>query len=134
MATKYIETSLNLSPIQKSKIASAVRQKKGTTIRLSASDFTGNDKIRLTKQQINKIRKAKSKGIGADLKLSKTQLSKQGGFLGALVGGLAASLIPQLLGGIFGKGIVLPGSRPPPQRPSVGGKGVKKKDHRREKG
>ena len=112
MTTKYIETSLNLSPIQKQKIASAVRQKKGITIRLSASDFTGNDKIRLTKQQINKIRKAKSKGTGVDIKLSKTKLSKQGGFLGALLDGLAASLLPSLLGVLTGRGIVLPGSHP----------------------
>ena len=134
MTTKYIETSLKLSPIQKQKIASAVKQKKGATIRLSASDFTGSDKIRLTRQQINKIRNAKSKGAGVDLKLSKTQLSKQGGFLGALLGGLAASVLPQLLGGIFGKGVVLPGSRPPrtqSQKPSVGGNGIKKRQKKR---
>ena len=133
MTTKYIETSLNLSPIQKQKIASAVRQKKGITIRLSASDYTGNDKIRLTQQQIKKLRKAKNKNVGVDIKLSKTQLSKQGGFLGTLLACLAGSMLPSLLGGIMGKGIVLPGSIPHKTttiKPSVTGKGKKKKQQK----
>ena len=41
---------------------------------------------------------------------------------------LAASLLPNLLGGLFGKGIVLPGTRPRPKpQPSIG-RGIKKKD------
>lgn len=73
------------------------------------------------------------KGTGVDIKLSKTQLGKQGGVLGALLGGLTASILPQLLGGILGKGVVLPGSRPSPRtyyksKPvQTHGEGIKKK-------
>ena len=42
------------------------------------------------------------------MKLSKLQISKQGGFIGTLLAGLAGSLLPSLLGG---KGLVLPGSK-----------------------
>ena len=42
------------------------------------------------------------------MKLSKLQISKQCGFLGTLLAGLAGSLLPSLLGG---KGLVLPGTK-----------------------
>ena len=81
-----------------------MKQKKGATIRLSVNDLM----VMIKNVWLNSrlIKKAKSKGIGADLKLFKTQLSKQGGFLGALLGGLVASVLPQLLGDIFGKRVV----------------------------
>lgn len=56
------------------------------TIRLSVNDYIGNDKLRLTKQQLNKKGSLNQKATGVDIKLSKTQLSKQGGFRGALLG------------------------------------------------
>ena len=59
----------------------------------------------LTNTQIKKINSAKAKGSGVTLKLSKLQISKQGGFLGTLLAGLAGSLLPALL---CGKGLVLP--------------------------
>ena len=34
-----------------------MKQRKSVTIRLSVNDMTGNDNIRLTKQQMNKIKK-----------------------------------------------------------------------------
>ena len=46
--------------------------------------------------------------VRVTLKLSKLQISKQGGFIGTLLAGLAGSLLPSLLGG---KGLVLPGSK-----------------------
>ena len=51
---------------------------------------------------------AKAKGSGVTLKLSKLQISKQDGFLGTILAGLAGSLLPALLGG---KGLVLPGTK-----------------------
>ena len=61
---------------------------------------------------------AKAKGSGVTLKLSKLQISKQGGFLGTLLAGLAGSLLSVLLGGeglvlpgTNGKGLVLPGTK-----------------------
>jgi len=58
----------------------------------------------LTKTQLKKIKKAKT---GITLKLSKLQVSKQGGFFATLLACLAGSL-PGLLGG---KDLVLPGSK-----------------------
>ena len=39
----------------------------------------------LTSQQINRINKARMSGHGVDIKFSKTQLKKQGGFLTGLL-------------------------------------------------
>ena len=58
--------------------------------------------------QIDKIKQAKLSGSGVTLKLSKLQISKNGGFIGTLLAGLAGSLLHSLLGG---KGLVLPGSK-----------------------
>ena len=59
----------------------------------------------LTATQINKIGRAKAAGRGVDLRLSKTQLSKQGGFgpfAGSMLAGIAAPMIGKMLG--FGQG------------------------------
>ena len=120
MTTKYIATTLKLSPIQKQKISYTVKNKKG----VSVNDLNGNNKIMLTPQQIAKIKKAKAKGVGVNIKLSKIQyLQNQGGFLPTLLRGLAASLLPNLLG-LFGKGLHLPGN------PVVKSGGSKKKQQR----
>ena len=102
----YVKIGLNLSQFQKEKIKQAFQNKAGLTFnnhQLQGSDFLG-----LTKTQVNKINDAKAKGSGVTLKLSKLQISKQGGFIGTLLAGLAGSLLPSLLGG---KGLVLPGSK-----------------------
>ena len=103
MSVNYTVKSLNLSDNQKRKIAQAVKNKASTTIRLSTGNYDGNDKIRLTKQQLNKINKAKGKTVGTDLKLSKTQLQKQGGLV------LPTTTKTQVK---RAKGLVLPGTTP----------------------
>ena len=45
----------------------------------------GNVNLNLTSQQINKINKARMSGHRVDIKCSKTQLKKQGGFLSGLL-------------------------------------------------
>ena len=91
----YREYGLMLSDNQKQKLQSA---KEGVTLRLSKDQLSGSDKLLLTKSQINKIQKAQRAGNGMDLKLSATQMKKQGGFVGALLAGLAAPLIGKVLG------------------------------------
>ena len=104
----YVKIGLNLSQFQKEKIKQAFQNKTGLTLTFNIHQLQGSDFLGLTKTQVNKINDAKAKGSGVTLKLSKLQISKQGGFIGTLLAGLAGSLLPSLLGG---KGLVLPGSK-----------------------
>ena len=104
----YAKIGLNLSQFQKEKIKQAFQNKTGLTLTFNNHQLQGSDFLGLTKTQVNKINDAKAKGSGVTLKLSKLQISKQGGFIGTLLAGLAGSLLPSLLGG---KGLVLPGSK-----------------------
>ena len=104
----YVKIGLNLSQFQKEKIKQAFQNKTGLTLTFNNHQLQGSDFLGLTKMQVNKINDAKAKGSGVTLKLSKLQISKQGGFIGTLLAGLAGSLLPILLGG---KGLVLPGSK-----------------------
>ncbi|EDV19816.1 uncharacterized protein TRIADDRAFT_61733 [Trichoplax adhaerens] len=80
--------------------------KRGCTLRLSHSELTGSGKSYLTCRQINKINKAKLNNTGCDIKLSKTQVVKNGGFIGALLAGI----LPAVISGIAGRGVTLPGT------------------------
>ena len=104
----YVKIGLNLSQFQKEKIKQAFQNKTGLTLTFNNHQLQGSNFLGLTKTQVNKINDAKAKGSGVTLKLSKLQISKQGGFIGTLLAGLAGSLLPSLLGG---KGLVLPGSK-----------------------
>ena len=104
----YVKIGLNLSQFQKEKIKQAFQNKTGLTLTFNNHQLQGSDFLGLTKTQVNKINDAKAKGSGVTLKLSKLQISKQGGFIGTLLAGLAGSLLPSLL---EGKGLVLPGSK-----------------------
>ena len=104
----YVKIGLNLSQFQKEKIKQAFQNKTGLTLTFNNHQLQGSDFLGLTKTQVNKINDAKAKGSGVTLKLSKLQISKQGGFIGTLLAGLAGSLLPSLLGG---KGLVLSGSK-----------------------
>ena len=104
----YVKIGLNLSQFQKEKIKQAFQNKTGLTLTFNNHQLQGSDFLGLTKTQVNKINDAKAKGSGVTMKLSKLQISKQGGFIGTLLAGLAGSLLPSLLGG---KGLVLPGSK-----------------------
>lgn len=104
----YIKVGVTLSQDQKEKIKQAFRNKTGLTLKFNINQLYGSDFVGLTKTQVKKVNAAKSKGSSVSLKLSKAQISKQGGFLGTLLAGLVGSLLPNLLGG---KGLVLPGTR-----------------------
>ena len=104
----YVKIGLNLSQFHKEKIKQAFQNKTGLTLTFNNHQLQGSDFLGLTKTQVNKMNDAKAKDSGVTLKLSKLQISKQGGFIGTLLAGLACSLLPSLLGG---KGLVLPGSK-----------------------
>jgi hypothetical protein len=88
----YLRYNVNLSDNQKKKLANAIKNGKEVAIRLSYDELTGPNPILITSQQQTKINKAKLQKKGAELKFSKTQLSKQGGFLPFL-----AAAIPALI-------------------------------------
>jgi len=83
----YHKYSLALTENQKRKIVNAYKRKVETKIRLSNASLQakGNVTLQLTNQQINRINKARMSGLGIDLKFSKTQLQRQGGFLSSLL-------------------------------------------------
>ena len=76
-----MEHSVKLSDYQKKKLNTAFRKGKAATVKLAYSALSGSDRIFLTQQQSQKLQKAKATGKGVELSLSKTQLSKHGGFL-----------------------------------------------------
>ena len=97
--TTYHPYGVNLSEGQKEKLARAYKTNTSITIRLSKSQTTGSDELLLTKNQINKIIKAKSLGNGVEVKISKTQIRKvmrKGGSLFSAIIPLAKSLAPTL--------------------------------------
>ena len=107
----YIKVGLTLSNNQKEKIKHAFQNNSGLTLKFDVTQLHGSDYLGLTKTQVKQINDAKARNSGVSLKLSKAQISKQGGFLGTLLAGLAGSLLPSLLGG---KGLMLPGTRGTP--------------------
>ena len=91
--TDYLVVKTNLSDFQKQKIKKAIKQNNSVSVRISK--LSGNDELLLTNTQVNHLKKAFDLGKAANVMLSKTQLDKMksGGFLGALLGSLAASLV-----------------------------------------
>ena len=73
---------------KKAKLLSAYRKIAPITLRLKHCQLRGNDKMFLSKTQMNRVRKSMANGTGSDIKISKTQIRKQaqtGGFLSALI-------------------------------------------------
>ena len=85
---KYSKVNVKLSDTQLKKLKTAVKDKTGTTLRMSLKMFNGNDlphELLLTTRQKIKLRNAFNNNMSTDLKLSKAQISKiiqSGGFLG----------------------------------------------------
>ena len=81
------------------KLKAAVKNKTGTTLRMSLEMLDGNDlphELLLTARQKTKLRNEFNNNISTDLKLSKVQISKiiqSGGFLGSLLSKLAGPLM-----------------------------------------
>ena len=92
---EYNKVNVKLSDTQLKKLKTAVKDKTGTTLRMSLKMFDGNDlphELLLTTRQRTKLRNAFNNNMSTDLKLSKAQISKiiqSGGFLGLLLSKLA---------------------------------------------
>ena len=76
---EYSKVNVNLSDTQLKKIKTAIKNKTGTTLRISLKMFHGNDlphELLLTTRQKPKLRNAINNNMSTDLKLSKAQISK----------------------------------------------------------
>ena len=91
--------NVKLTDTQLKKLKSAVKNKTGTTLRMSLKMFDGNDmphELLLTTREKAKLRNAFNNIMSTDIKVSKAHISKiiqSGGFLGSLLSKLADSLM-----------------------------------------
>ena len=96
---EYSKVNVKLSDTQLKKLKTAVKDKTGTTLRMSLKMFNGNDlphELLLTTRQKTKLRNAFNNNMSTDLKLSKAQIFKiiqSGGFLGSLLSKSAGLLM-----------------------------------------
>ena len=74
--TIFHPANLALANGQLAKLNRAVTSNQAVTLRLKRRNFSGPHKVFLTQMQINKLRKANSKGVGMDLTTSKNQIRK----------------------------------------------------------
>ena len=92
---EYSKANVKLSDTQLKKLKTAVKNKTGTTLRMSLKMFDGNDlphELFLRTRQRTKLRNAFNTNTSSDLNLSKAQISKiiqSGGFLASLLSKLA---------------------------------------------
>ena len=76
---EYSKVNVKLSDTQLKKLKTAVKDKTGTTLRMSFKMFDGNDrphKLLLTRRQKTKLTNAFNNNMSTDLKLSRAQISK----------------------------------------------------------
>ena len=98
--TKYYPYGVSLSKGQLEKLSRAYNNNSAITIRLARNELSGPHELMLTKTQINKLKKAMSKGTGSDIKISKTQIRKavrQGGSLWGSLISLGSKLLPMAM-------------------------------------
>ena len=87
---EYNKVNIKLSHTQLKKLKNAVKNKTGTTLRISLKIINGNNlphELLLRTRQKTKVRNAFNNNMSIDLKLSKAQISKiieSGGLLGLL--------------------------------------------------
>ena len=101
--TTYIEYGVKLTDGQKSKLATAIRNKSPLTLRLKHGHLKGPDELMLTQRQISKIKKSITNGTGSDIKISKTQIRssvKHGGNLFTSLASIGAKVLPYAIKGI----------------------------------
>ena len=100
--TQYNSLNVKLWNPQLNKLKSAIKNETEVVLRLSSNMIGDNEanfphKLLLTNRQVANLRKAFANYLSADIKLSKTQLSKMiqsGGFLGRLLGPLLKTGLP----------------------------------------
>ena len=96
---EYIKINVKLTDTQIKKLKTAVKNKTGTTLRLSFKMFDGNDlphELLMTTKQKTRLRNAFNNNMSTDIKLSRGQISKiiqSGGFLGSLLSKIAGPLM-----------------------------------------
>ena len=76
---EYRKLNLKLSDTQLKKLKTAVKNKTGTSLRISLKMLNGNDlphELLLTRRQKSKLRNAFNNKMLTDLKLSKAQILK----------------------------------------------------------
>ena len=99
---EYNTINAKLSNSQLNKLKKAVKNKKGTTLRMSAKVFNKNNvphELLLTTRQTTKLTNAIENNMTTDIKLSKVQISniiQSGRFLGKLLGPLLKFGLPWL--------------------------------------
>ena len=92
---EYSKMNVKLTDTQLKKLKTAVKNKTGTTLRMSSKMFDGNDlphELLLTTKEKTKLRNAFSNNMSTVIKLSKAQISKiiqSGQFLGSLLSKIA---------------------------------------------
>ena len=100
--TQYDSLNVKLSNSKLNKFKSAMKNEYEVVLRLSSNMIGDNEtnfphKLLLTNRQVSNLLKAFVNHLSADIKLSKTQLSKMiksGGFLGRLLGPLLKTGLP----------------------------------------
>ena len=100
--TQYNSLNVKLSNSQLNKFKSAIKHENEVVLRLSSNMVGDNEtnfphKLLLPNRQFSNLYKAFANHLSADIKLSKTQLSKMiqsGGFLGRLLGPLLKTGLP----------------------------------------
>ena len=96
---EYSKVNAKLSDTQLKKLKNAVKNKTGTTLRMSLKMLDGNNlphELLLKTRQKTKLRNAFNNNISTDIKLSKAQIPKiiqSGGFLGSLLSKLPGPLM-----------------------------------------
>ena len=101
--TTYIEYGVKLTNGQKTKLASAIKNRSPLTLRLKHSQLQGSDELMLTKRQITKIKKSINARTGSDIKISKSQIRKSvkhGGNLFSSLASIGAKVLPYAIKGI----------------------------------
>ena len=99
---EYNKLNVKLSNSQLKKLKTAVKDKTGTTLRISLKMFNGNNlphELLLTTRQKTKVRNAFNNNMSTDLKLSKAQINKiiqSGGFVSKLLGPLLKTGLPSI--------------------------------------
>ena len=118
--TQYNSLNVKLTNLQLNKLKSAIKNESELVLRLSPNMIgDSNDesnfphKLLLTKRKVLNIRKAFTNNTSADMKFSKTQLSKMlqlGGFLGRLLGPLIKTGLPLIKSKIkiLAKSVLIP--------------------------
>ena len=97
---EYTKVNVKLSDTQLKKLKPTVKDKTGTTLRISLKMFNGNDlphELSLTTRQKTKLRNSFTYNMSTDLRLYKTQISKiiqPGRFLSRLLGLLLKTGLP----------------------------------------